>query len=134
MTHEYECHAIFLCSVQTVIACSLYCFCGQFFCNSLIKRCAGRRTEQKRIGDDRTAEQTCDGLVDLQPLFAVHLEDDRCRTAQRLVTEEDRSDCLHGTQTMVVNQLQDIGILDAVYRLAALIVIDQNHVLAARTQ
>ena len=36
MTHEYECHAIFLCSAQTVIACSLYCFCGQFFCNSLL--------------------------------------------------------------------------------------------------
>lgn len=76
----------------------------------------------------------CDGLVDLQPLFAVHLEDDRCRTAERLVTEEDRSDRLHSTQTMVVNQFQNIGILDAVYRLAALIVIDQNHVLAARTQ
>ena len=36
MTHEYECHAIFLCSIQAVIPSGLHCFCGQIFCNSLL--------------------------------------------------------------------------------------------------
>ena len=36
VTHEYECHAIFLCSIQAVIPSGLHCFCGQIFCNSLL--------------------------------------------------------------------------------------------------
>ena len=31
VTHEYECHAIFLCSIQAVIPSGLHCFCSQIF-------------------------------------------------------------------------------------------------------
>ena len=36
MSHKYKCGTIFLRCIQTVIACSLYCFCGKNFCNRLL--------------------------------------------------------------------------------------------------
>ena len=36
VTHEYECHAVFLCGIQAVITCGLHCFCGQIFCDCLL--------------------------------------------------------------------------------------------------
>ena len=84
----------------------------------------GWRTEHQGIGQNCRAEQSCDALFNLDAVFAVHLVDDGCGAAKRLVTEINRIDTLQSSQTVMVNDFQNICTLYPVHSLILLVVVD----------
>ena len=64
----------------------------------------------------------------------VHLVNDGCGAAHRLVAEEYRRDGLNSTQLMMVDDLLDIRVLQTVYRLVFLVMVYQDDLLSLGTQ
>ena len=80
---------------------------------SSLSRCTvhfgtGWRTEHQGIGQNCRAEQSCDTLFNLDSIFAVHLVDDGCGAAKRLIAEINWIDALQSSQTVMVNDFQNI--------------------------
>jgi hypothetical protein len=68
----------------------------------------------------------CVALRELDLPLMGDLPDDRCGRAHRLIAEKDWIDRFQRSETMVINHLQNLGILNVVDRLRGLIVIHQN--------
>lgn len=55
VTHKYECNAVCLCFIQSLVSGCLNCFCGNSLCNSFFifidDSCIGTDIAQKRSGD-----------------------------------------------------------------------------------
>ncbi len=96
----------------------------------------GRRRggEEEGVGDDRRQEQPGDRALRLQPGGPVVLGDDRGGAADRLEHEEDRLGGAQVAEVVMVQHRQQFGLLQPVHRLAAVVVIDQDHPLAAAAQ
>ena len=87
---------------------------------------AGRRAENKRVGEDRAAQKPRDLRRDVVAFLPVDLVDDRRGAADRLVPEIDRRHRLERADPVVVDDLEDLGVLDVVDRLSPLVVVDED--------
>ena len=63
-------------------------------------------------------------------VLLVHLVDDSRGAAEGLVSEEYRGHGLNSSETMVVDDLADIGALHALYGLALLVVVHKDDTLS----
>ena len=57
-------------------------------------------------------------MSNLHIVLMVHLVNDGCGAAHRLVAEEYRGHGLNSTQLMMVDDLLDVRVLQTIYRLA----------------
>ena len=62
-------------------------------------------------------------------LLLIHLVDDRGSAAHRLIAEKDRRHGLQTSDPVMIDNLQDIRLLDAIHGLHFLVVIHQNNLL-----
>ena len=97
--------------------------------SDLVARRAGRRAEQQRVGDDGRHHKACDLLRDLDPVLMEHGIEDRAGAADRLPAEIDRIDRLDRTDSMVIDDLKDLGLLQIIHRLRNFRVVDQDDLL-----
>ena len=97
-------------------------------------RRTGRRTEQQGIGHNGAAQQSGNGLINLNPGLLVHLINNRGRAAQGLVAEKYRRHGLDRAQPVVVNDFLDFRALNACHCLVLLIVVHQDHLFAPCAQ
>lgn len=65
-------------------------------------------------------------------MFPVHLINNGGCTAQRLIAEQNWFQRLQCTDPVMIDDLKDVGVLDAIYRLGTLIVIYQDQLLLRR--
>ncbi len=93
-----------------------------------------RRGQQQRVGDDRGQQQAGDRPRRGQAGGVVVLGDDRGGAADRLEDEEDRLDSAQVAEVVVVDHPQQFGLLQPGHRLAAVVVVDEDHALAAPAQ
>ena len=63
-------------------------------------------------------------------VLLIHLVDDGRSAAEGLVSEEYRGHGLNSSETMVVDDLADIGALHALYGLALLVVVHKDDTLS----
>ena len=105
---------------------------SEALCRLLVVRRAGRALEEDRIREDGREQEACDGCRDVDIILPVHVRDDRGRAADRLSMREDRLARLDAAEAMVVDDLEDLGFLDALDGLAALIVVDEDDAVALR--
>ena len=68
-------------------------------------RCTCRRTKQQSIRNDGTAKKSCDFSCEFNPLLLIHLVNNRCCTAKRLISEIYWRHRLNRTKAMMVNDL-----------------------------
>ena len=99
-------------------------------CSLLVLRRAGRRAEEQGVGDDRRHQKTGRRTIDLYAALTVHHRDDRRAAAERLVSEVYRGHGLHGTDLMVIDDLEDVSRLDALDRLSGFVMIHEDDLLA----
>ena len=90
---------------------------------------AGRRTEHQCVRQNGGAKQSGNLRLDFHCIFTVELIDDGGSAAQRLVAEVDRIDAFQSAQTVVVDDLEDVGALDSVDRLVLFVVVHQDKLL-----
>jgi hypothetical protein len=95
---------------------------------------AGGRAEQQRIREDGGAQSPGDLRFRGHALLPVHLQHDGGGAAHGLVAEEDGADGLHAADAVVVDDLQDVGLLKAVHTLVFLVVVHQDELLALQVQ
>ena len=98
-------------------------------CGLLIQRSAGGRPKHQGIRNDGRTQKPGNGSGYLHAILLVHLVHDGRGTSYRLVTEKDRPHGLNAAQSVVVNDLQHIRLLDPVDCLALFIVVHQDHLL-----
>ena len=67
-------------------------------------------------------------------MLLIHAADDRCRAADRLIAHADRLRGLDIGKAVVVDYLQNLGLLKAGYRLRLFVVVNEHNALSARTQ
>ena len=94
---------------------------------------AGRRFEHHRIGEDGAGHQPGDpGGGDFSVLH-VHIRDDGVGAAHRLVPHADRLDRLDISQTVMVDDLQNLRFVEPRDCLSHFVMVYQHHLFPLRT-
>ena len=70
----------------------------------------------------------------LDIIFHIHLSNDSCRTSYGLIAEKYRSDSLNITQSVMINDLQNLGFLEAIHSLSLFIMVYKNHLFPVEIQ
>src|SRR5699024_10703007 len=99
---------------------------GQAAGGLFVQRGAGGAAEHQSIVQDGRQHQPGDLGTDLHPLLVVHLGDDGGGAAHRLVAEIDRAAGLQDADAVVVDDLQNLGLIKALHRLGSLVVVHQD--------
>ena len=107
---------------------------GQRLGGGFVLRGGRRRAEHQRIGQNGRQQQTRDLAAGRQALFAVHLVQNRGRAAHRNIAEIDRAGGLQTADAVMVDDLQNVRLLQTVHGLGALIVVNENDLLAVQVQ
>ena len=100
----------------------------------LVSKRTCRRTEHQCIRYDRRTEKARDSRGNLQLLLSVHLINDRCRTAYRLIAERNRRHSLQRAQLMMVDDLHHLSLFYIIHCLSLFIMIYQNYLFFVHIQ
>ena len=93
---------------------------------------AGGAAEDQRIREDGRQQQTGDLRPYLDAVLIVHLGDDGGGAAYRLVAEIDRAAGLEAADAVVVDDLQDLSLVEALHGLGGLVVVHQDDAALAQ--
>ena len=107
---------------------------GQRAGGFLVLRGGRGRAEHQRVGQNGREQQPRNGLAGGDVLLGKHLVQDRRRAAHRHVAEVHRPGRLQVADAVVVDDLQDFGLFQPVDGLLALVVVDEDDLLAVQVQ
>jgi len=95
---------------------------------------AGGRAEHERVGQDRREHEAGDVGGNLDPLLVEDVKENRGRATYGHVAEHDRPGRLDAADAVMVDDLHDLGLVEPLDRLGALVVVHEDDVLLLDVQ
>ena len=102
---------------------------GQRLGRGLVLRRAGGGAEHERVGEDRREHEPGDVRGNLDARLLVDAIDDGAGASHGHEPEPHGTARLEAADAVVVDDLHDLGLLESVYRLGALVVVHEDDVL-----